>query len=188
VWTLSGDDVGFTATPPGTVISGAVTDPGGFVWTGSLAKWAATIPIDFSGLHSGLLNGEYVPKGDGGEPRTFTWQVDTHATVPKLTIETGGSVFALLGNYLVTIWAYGVARPEAKEVKITGKSENFGDGETINMITKSNGAVYKVIDTQVSLRRGAGTTGEYTVTVYYMGISVQGVGRYSLDAPVPPIE
>jgi len=32
-----------------------INNPGGFVWTGSLAKWDATIPIDFSGLHSGFF-------------------------------------------------------------------------------------------------------------------------------------
>ena len=120
-----GDKVGFTATPPGTVISGAVTDPGGFVWTGSLAKWAATIPIDFSGLHSGLFNGEYVPKGDGGEPRTFTWQVDTHATVPKLEITKCPDKMLVEGKFELEA----KAAPETEGQKYDWSFEGKGKGE-----------------------------------------------------------
>jgi hypothetical protein len=182
-----GDNVGFTANPPGTVISGAITNPGGFVWTGNLGKWDGTIPSEFCGSHSGLFNGKYVTSGSGtGGP--LTWQVDTHATVPRLTMDTGGCVYALIGSYLVTIWAYGVARPEPQNVVITGNSKNFREGESINMVTKSTGAIYKTINTQVSLRPGYGTSGEYTATATYMGISVSMVGNYSLEAPVPPIE
>lgn len=82
-----GDKVGFTVTPPGTVLTGNVTNPGGFVWTGGPATWNGTIPGDFSGQHSGTFDGTYQPakgkagKGDSEVKKTYTWHVDTNARV-----------------------------------------------------------------------------------------------------------
>jgi len=152
----------------------AINNPGGFVWTGSLAKWAATIPIDFSGLHSGLFNGEYVPKGDGGkriEPRTFTWQVDTNATVLVIQQESElwwfdgedpessackiSSRFTLSGGDVRTTWRISQgankvkfiseSREQTATTASTGQSERVGD---VSIIAIHNGSEIE-IKTQV---------------------------------------
>ncbi|MBU4198863.1 MAG: hypothetical protein KKG09_04470 [Verrucomicrobia bacterium] len=83
-----GDVVSFTVTPPGTVISGSVINPGGFLWFGGPATWTGTIPTNFAGVHNGLFRGTYQPPGGGGPgpSREYTWEADTKAVVCKLTL------------------------------------------------------------------------------------------------------
>jgi hypothetical protein len=95
-----GDNVGFTATPPGTVVSGAVTNPGSFVWVGSLATWNGTIPDDFSGMHNGLFDGEYTVSGTG--QGVLTWQVDTSAQVPTVEITQSDEKMLVEGEFDLT--------------------------------------------------------------------------------------
>ncbi|MDO9542490.1 MAG: hypothetical protein Q7J98_09225 [Kiritimatiellia bacterium] len=88
-----GDVVSFTATPPGTVLSGGVNSPGGFVWVGGPASWTGTIPDDFAGVHNGSFSGTYQPPGEGpGPAKIYTWEADTKAEVVKLETETEATI------------------------------------------------------------------------------------------------
>jgi plastocyanin len=101
-----GDRVGFTVTPPGTVISGNCTNSGGFVWTGGPASWNGTIPDDFSGNHAGAFDGTYQPTGTGGQPKIYTWYVDTNAKVVKvgkIEINAEGSQHDVTGQEITLL-------------------------------------------------------------------------------------
>jgi len=121
----TGDKVGFTATPPGKLISGKVTDRGGFIWTGSLAKWAGTIPDDFSGIHHGIIQGEYTPEGKGEEPKIYTWQVDTNAKVPTVKITKCSEKMLVEGTFELEA----KAEPETEGQKYDWSFEGRGKGE-----------------------------------------------------------
>lgn len=54
----------FTATSPGTVLTGKVTNLGGFTWTGNKASWAGKISESFTGKHNGLISGAYEATGE----------------------------------------------------------------------------------------------------------------------------
>lgn len=90
-----GDVVSFTVTPPGTVLTGGVDSPGGFIWVGGPASWTGTIPPDFAGVHNGSFSGTYQPPpggGTGGPPHVYTWEADTAAEVVKLETITDATI------------------------------------------------------------------------------------------------
>ncbi len=129
-----GDRVGFTVTPPGTVLTGNVTNPGGFMWIGGPATWTGTVMPDSPAQHSGAFDGTYKPNGSGsGESRTYTWHVDTNAVVVKV-VTAEAKVFEkdlahVKVGELVSFTGNATTNPAGHESECSYHWD-FGDGNT----------------------------------------------------------
>lgn len=94
-----GDAAEASVNPPGTVISGDVTNAGGWPWAGGPKTFNAKVPADFSGNHSSQFNGTWTRGGGGGAgPATpLTWEMDAKASSCKIESMkiTAGPSYAL---------------------------------------------------------------------------------------------
>ena len=82
-----GDLVSATVNPPGTVLTGKVTDAGGWPWMGGPKTFRATVPPGHAGKHMSSFDGTWTKGGSGpGEPLTRTMDVISEATDLKIEI------------------------------------------------------------------------------------------------------
>lgn len=85
---VPGQRVSAEVHPPGTVLTGKNTSAGGFTWLGGPQTFTATVVPVTGGVHLGKFSGTYAPRGTGGVPRVFDWDMQSHGVVVQLTSQT----------------------------------------------------------------------------------------------------
>ena len=82
-----GDLVSATVNPPGTVLTGKVTDAGGWPWMGGPKSFRATVSPGHAGKHMSSFDGTWTKGGtEPGEPLTWTMDVIFETTDLKIEI------------------------------------------------------------------------------------------------------
>lgn len=88
---IPGDAVSATVNPPGTVLTGGVTDNGGWPWVGGPQSFSATVPQTFVGAHASRFDGTWTREGgaggQGGSTNVLTWRMDTNASVSDKVLD-----------------------------------------------------------------------------------------------------
>ena len=124
---LPGDVLSFTVTPPGTVLTGQVINPGGFTWVGGPATWNGTVPPDPAAVHNGLFDGTWSRGGGnghgGGKP--LTWVASTIAEHQRVDITKYTERMLVEGKF----YFEAEGTPEISGEKYTWSISGTGDGK-----------------------------------------------------------
>ncbi|MDO9541309.1 MAG: hypothetical protein Q7J98_03185 [Kiritimatiellia bacterium] len=208
-----GDVVSFTVTPPGTVLTGGVDSPGGFIWVGGPASWTGTIPPDFAGVHNGSFSGTYQPPpgGTGGPPHVYTWEADTKAEVVKLETITDATIpsdrtrrklgvgekvtLTLKGADNSVAWSfegYGIFASSGNSARYTAYERRCDDIVTATYKGKEFYAVFQVVEptiesaiklSEVSYLTPQGVGMSLDVTIHPTYVSFNNVEHREVEGP-----